>query len=234
MNQRRVQWAGTLFLAIVAVWAGLRMHSGISPAPGSVRVPVGVASVPRPGDADSPGDSRTDTAASPVIPLTLPAFSLANLEGKSTPIATWHDRSLILNFWATWCAPCRHEIPLLQALMREWSGKGVEVVGIAVDHADNVTAFAHQLKIDYPLLVGEQDALDVAGSLGFAAPVFPFTVFTDRRGEVVTLYVGELHRPQAELILGVVQDLDQDRVALAEARRSIAVGLHELAPKSAG
>ena len=73
-----------------------------------------------------------------------------------------------------------------------------------------------------PLLVGEQDALDAAAALGVASPVFPFTVFTDARGEVVALYMGELHQAQADLILSRVQNLDQDQLALPEARRDIA------------
>ena len=77
----------------------------------------------------------------------------------------------------------------------------------------------------YPLLIGEQDALDVAAELGVDSPVFPFTVFTDRRGEVVALYVGELHQPQADLILSVVQKLDTDLLQLPAARRVIADGL---------
>jgi hypothetical protein len=88
------------------------------------------------------------------------------------------------------------------------------------------------LKIGYPLLVGEQDALDVAAAFGVKSPAFPFTVFTDRRGEVVALYMGELHRPQAGLILGVVRSLNQDRLKLPEARRLIAEGLSGLAAKT--
>jgi len=71
---------------------------------------------------------------------------------------------------------------------------------------------------------------DVAARLGVASPVFPFTVFTDKRGEVVALYVGELHQAQADLILGVVQNLNEDRLKLPEARRNIAQGLQALAP----
>jgi hypothetical protein len=108
------------------------------------------------------------------------------------------------------------------------------VLGIAVDHRDQVASYARQLKIGYPLLIGEQDALDVASSLGFDSPVFPFTVFTDRRGEVVALFVGELHQPQAALILSVVQNLNQGRIALQEARRSIADGLQKLRPSKSG
>ena len=91
-----------------------------------------------------------------------------------------------------------------------------------------MASFAQELKIGYPLLIGEQEALDVAAPFGVDSPVFPFTVFTDRRGEVVALYVGELHKPQADLILSTVQDLNQNRVALRQARQIIADGLHAL------
>ena len=123
---------------------------------------------------------------------------------------------------------------MLQSLNGEWSGRDVQVVGVAVDHRPDVVAYADKLKIGYPLLIGEQDALDVAGELGFASPVFPFTVFTDRRGDVVTLFVGELHRAQADLILSVVQELNDNRLPLPQARRNIADGLHGLAPQDSG
>ena len=135
----------------------------------------------------------------------------------------------MINFWATWCAPCRREIPLLRTLAADWAGRGLEIVGIAVDHADKVRRFADEFKIDYPLLVGEQDALDVAATFGMASPAFPFTVFTDKRGEVVALFLGELHRPQAEFILSEIQGLNEDRIQLPEARRLIAEGLEKLA-----
>jgi thiol-disulfide isomerase/thioredoxin len=167
-------------------------------------------------------------------PERLPAFSLSDRRGRVTPIATWEGKSLILNFWATWCAPCRREIPLLKSLSGEWRSRNVEVVGIAVDYRDKVAAYADEMKIPYPVLVGSQDALDVATELGVASPVFPFTVFTDKRGEVVALYVGELHQAQADLILGVVQNLNEDRLKLPEARRNIADGLHALNPNRAG
>ncbi len=144
------------------------------------------------------------------------------------PSTTWAGKSLVINFWATWCAPCRREIPLLQDVFTQWSGRDVAVVGIAVDHRDQVLAYADELKIAYPLLIGEQDALDVAAAFGVESPAFPFTVFTDRRGEVVALYVGELHKAQADLILSVVQNLNQRQVGLPEARRTIAEGLQAI------
>jgi thiol-disulfide isomerase/thioredoxin len=137
-------------------------------------------------------------------------LSRATATGKPTSITSFAGQSLIINFWATWCAPCRREIPLLQALAAPNGPAAVTtVVGIAVDHRDAVLEFADRFKMAYPLLIGEQDALDAAAALGVDSPVFPFTVFTDRRGEVVALFVGELHRPQAELILKEVHNLNQ-------------------------
>ena len=231
MNQRGFRLAGAVLVIVVGVWAAVRIESARrgESATAIILTPVGTASPP------TPGDLIGDVAPQPTrIPDRLPVFSLSNLEGKSTPIGTWSGKSLVINFWATWCAPCRQEIPLLEGLATEWAGRGVQVIGIAVDHRDQVSAFARELNIGYPLLIGEQDALDVAAALGFDSPVFPFTVFTDRRGQVVALYVGELHPPQASLILSVVQDLNQDHIGLKDARHSIAEGLQNLGAGKAG
>jgi hypothetical protein len=97
-----------------------------------------------------------------------------------------------------------------------------------------VLEFANRYKIGYPLLIGEQDALDAATALGVETPVFPFTVFTDRRGEVVAVFVGQLHRPQAELILSEVQNLNKDLEQLPAARQAITEGLRGLQAKQPG
>ena len=213
-------------------------------APGVVvpgdSVPSGAARGGAASGSTPPGDTASvdgDTDGRPPrakIPEHLPPFSLADRAGKPTPITSFAGRSLIINFWATWCAPCRREIPLLQALQAEWADRGTTVVGIAVDHRDPVLEFADRFKMTYPLLIGEQDALDAATALGVDTPVFPFTVFTDSRGEVVVLFIGELHRPQAELILGEVHNLNQGTLQLPAARQAIAAGLAQLAPKHAG
>jgi thiol-disulfide isomerase/thioredoxin len=223
----RVLGAG--ILAMLCAWAGARVYLNWQARSAlDMHVPAGLASAP----------SRTDNTpeamlAMPVrIPDALPDFTLSNLQGQSTPIRTWAGRPLVINFWATWCAPCRREIPLLKSLSGEWASQGVAIIGIAVDHRDQVLHFADQFKIGYPLLIGEQDALDVAAKFGVASPAFPFTVFTDRRGEVVALFVGELHRPQAELIMSAVRNLDLGSLQLAEARRQIAAGLDALAEKT--
>ena len=119
-------------------------------------------------------------------------------------------------------------MPLLQALDRDRSAQGFRVIGIAVDRRKAVVAFADALHIDYPLLVGEEDALALASSLGVTSPAFPFTVFTDRRGQIVALYFGELHKPETDLILSAVQQVNRDQLQLPQARQDIADGLAKL------
>ena len=229
MNTPGFKFLAAVLIVLLGIWVGVKTHSGRGAHDG-IAVPAGVASAPNPGD-----DLAAETVlAHPVVPARLPDFSLKDLSGKPTPISAWNGKSLVVNFWATWCAPCRREIPLLKTLAADWAGRDLAVIGIAVDHPDKVQEFAGRFKIDYPVLIGEQDALDVAAKFGMASPAFPFTVFTDRRGEVVALFVGELHRPQVDFILSEVQNLNQDRVRLPEARKHIAEGLEKLADKRAG
>jgi thiol-disulfide isomerase/thioredoxin len=234
MSERGLRLAGATVLVVVGVWAGIRIHSSrvAGTTHSGVAIPVGEASAPIPSDFIDGGVATGPPAVK--IPDRLPEFSLKDLAGKSTSVKSWDGKSLVINFWATWCAPCRREIPLLEALSGEWAGRGVAVLGIAVDHRDAVSAFAQEFKIHYPLLIGEEDALDLASALGVESPVFPFTVFTDRRGEVVALYVGELHKAQATLILTVVQNLNEDQIALRDARQAIAEGLHSLSTAKSG
>jgi thiol-disulfide isomerase/thioredoxin len=229
MKTAGLRYLGGTMVVLLGIWAGLKLHSVHQVTEAIVAVPAGVASAPDPKE-----NSALETASHPVVPARLPDFSLNDLSGKPTSIDAWSGKSLVINFWATWCAPCRREIPLLKTLATDWAARDLEVIGIAVDYVDKVRPFAEQFKIDYPLLIGEQDAVEVAAKFGMDSPGLPFTVFTDRRGEVVALFVGELHRPQADFILSEVQNLNQERIQLPEARRAIAEGLETMAGKNAG
>jgi peroxiredoxin len=227
MNTPALRAVGAALMLALGIGAGfwLRSTRNTQPVNQGVRVAAGEASAPTQSDLMDPSSGVPPLRK---IPDRLPQFSLQDRAGKPTSITSFEGKSLIINFWATWCAPCRSEIPLLEALGAEWSARGMSVVGVAVDHREQVLEFADRLKIGYPLLIGEQDALDAAAAFGVESPVFPFTVFTDRRGQVVALFIGELHRPQAELILGQVQNLNKDLVKLPEARRAIQAGLTAL------
>jgi thiol-disulfide isomerase/thioredoxin len=228
MRRPGLRYFGAALVMLLGIWTGLKLHLGSKARDAGVAVPAGT------GSPSEPNDFAQLQPPQPVIPEKLPQFSLKDLSGKLAPVSSWSGKSLMINFWATWCGPCRREIPLLKTLASDWAARDLEIVGIAVDYPDKVRQFADEFKIAYPILVGEQDALDVAAAFGMASPAFPFTVFTDRRGEVVALFLGELHRPQAEFILSEVQDLNQDRIQLPEARRKIAEGLDRIAANHSG
>lgn len=227
-------------LAAVAGWTAQSLysrHRAMGPenpgATSSARIPA-VISPLSPEEAplspeDSPLSPAEAAAPAPAqLPDRLPDFTLAGVDGKATPISAWAGKSLLLNFWATWCAPCRREIPLLESLRSNWRAQGFEVIGIAVDHRPEVLDFARRMHIDYPVLIGEQDALDVAAALGFDSPAFPFTVFTDRHGRIVTLFVGELHPAEAQLILEAIRRVNSDQLPIGAARTAISAGLKSL------
>ena len=101
---------------------------------------------------------KTSTSKRPV--LKLPEFSLKNREGTQQSIYSWPGKSLIINFWATWCTPCRREIPLLMSLQEQYAADGFQLVGIAIDFREDVLKYAEATHINYPLLIGEQDGLN--------------------------------------------------------------------------
>ncbi len=181
-------------------------------------------------EAKSPTPPPPPVAETQAIPELRPIFSLEDTSGTPTSITKWDGKPLMINFWATWCAPCRREIPLLNTLRAEYAGKGFEVVGVAVDFRDDVLRYMETTPIDYPVLIGEQAGLDVVKAFGLAQTGFPVTVFTDRGGRIVTVHVGELHREEADVILGAVEDLEAGRTDLDSARTAIRAGLAATKP----
>lgn len=166
------------------------------------------------------------------LPDTLPVFALRDREGRLRSIKEWDGKSVVLNFWATWCPPCRREIPMLNALHAARKNDNVEVIGVAVDFRDDVLAYAKKVGIDYPLLIGEQDGLDTVAKFGLGSIGFPFTVFTDNQGRIVTAHLGELHANEAGVILDAVVDVNSGRLSLEQAKAAITAALEKL--ESAG
>jgi len=211
--------------AVVAAFVHERLHPPATPFLTPVAVPM--------AGAPAAGADTTQSAA-PVIPVNRPLFTLQGLDGKSHSIAEWDGKALLVNFWATWCAPCRREIPLLNRLRKEYAANGFEIVGIAVDFADDVKAYASHFPIDYPVLVGEQEGLEAARAFGVETAVFPFTAFTDARGRIVTIHLGELHEPDARAILEVVRRIDAGALTPLQARDAIRTALAAMPPAPAG
>ena len=129
---------------------------------------------------------------------------------------------MIVNFWATWCAPCRKEIPFLKELQHERGKDGFQLVGVAVDVREDVLKYADKIGIDYPILMGEQDAFDAVSKFGLESTGFPFTVFTDKNGHIVAMHLGELKPPQAKVILDAVTRVNAGELTPAQARVVVA------------
>ena len=199
-----------------------------APTPSS---PVANESAGSAGSADSGSDDAVAAPSRP-IPDTVPDLTLPNLAGVQTSLRAFLGHPLIINFWATWCAPCRREIPLLQQLRRAYRGDGLEIVGIAVDFRAAVADYVARQAVEYPLLVGEDAGLAATERFGMQA-VLPFSVFADAQGRIVTIKVGELHPDEAAYILGAMRDLAAGRISLREAHAGIVQRLRELAVERA-
>jgi thiol-disulfide isomerase/thioredoxin len=197
---------------------GVRAHSpGLTPiqSPGTVR--------------SLPSATESDGSAPPArkIPEHLPEVSMADSAGAQHKLSDWKGRPLMVNFWATWCDPCRREIPLLKSLRHARSGEALEVIGIAVDFRAAVVQYARAIGIDYPVLIGEKDGMAAIDAFGMDT-VFPFTVFADRQGRIFTVKVGELRRDEANVILDRLHDVDEGRLDLAAARQQLATDIARL------
>jgi len=171
----------------------------------------------------APATEPAAQMAAPAAQLaaTIPQFQLADREGRMRSLQDWPGKSLVVNFWATWCAPCRREIPLLEKLQAQYGPEGFQVIGIAADYRDKVLAYADEIKIQYPLLIGEQEALDAATAFGVEAVGFPFTVFSDREGRIIAAHMGELSEAEAEVILGAVRKVNAGGFSPEQARAEI-------------
>lgn len=178
------------------------------------------------GRGDAPAGVTQDSHAHEAAELavaTLPEFSLANLAGEQQSIRSWPDKPLLINFWATWCAPCLREIPMLKELQAE--RPDLQIVGIAIDKPDLVAKFADDIEFNYPVLIGENEAWAAAAALGVNIYALPFTVFTGGDGSILGVHTGELHAEHLENFRTVAADLGAGRISVEEARGRIAGGI---------
>jgi thiol-disulfide isomerase/thioredoxin len=124
------------------------------------------------------------------------ALSLPDLAGKQAPLAQWKGKLLIVNFWATWCVPCREEMPEFVRAQKEFGSKGLQFVGIAVDEVDKIRQFADGIGLNYPALVGGYGAMELSRTLGNRLMALPFTVIVGRDGTIVHTQLGPLKEDQ--------------------------------------
>ena len=161
---------------------------------------------------------RAERSVPTTLADTLPDFSLMDMAGDMRSIRSWQGDALVINFWATWCAPCLREIPLLTEFQDTREAVPVQVVGIAVDHLEAVRAFAEQMKFNYPVLVGQLAAMEAAARFGVDFFVLPFTVFTDSRARVLGVHSGELHAEHLDKLVDVLHALEAGTIDIDAAR----------------
>jgi thiol-disulfide isomerase/thioredoxin len=150
-----------------------------------------------------------------------PSFSLMGLDGEMHDFDEFAGRHRMLNFWATWCAPCRREIPLLKEFQAEQGDDGILVIGIAVDVMEEVREYAEAAEFNYPILVGEMDAMAVAEQSGLQFHAMPFTMIVTADGEYLNAHFGELHRPDLDKISEVLARLDAGEIDTDTAREAL-------------
>lgn len=138
--------------------------------------------------------STTENAGMSVSASTAPLWNASFVDGSGKPqdIKQWKGKVLIVNFWATWCPPCRDEMPELSLLNSQYQAKNLQVIGISTDDAAKITEFAASNKMSYPLLAGDMEASNLADGLGNMRGALPFTVLLDRDGAIIKAYVGRL------------------------------------------
>jgi thiol-disulfide isomerase/thioredoxin len=120
------------------------------------------------------------------------AAALPDLQGERRSIDQWRGKVVVVNFWATWCPPCLEEIPELVRMQARLGAKGLQVVGIAVDTEANVREFARNQPFNYPLLVGNAEAIELARQAGNVRGGLPYTVVLDRSGRPMRTFSGVL------------------------------------------
>ncbi len=149
------------------------------------------------------------------------SFKLADLGGVERDFSEWDGQHRILNFWATWCAPCRREIPLLKAFQDQHGADGFQVIGIAVEFPEPVIAYSKAAEFNYPILVGEQEAMAVAETSGISFVGLPFTMIVARDGELISAHMGEIHQEYLDDVADVLLQLDRGEIDKEAARKSL-------------
>jgi thiol-disulfide isomerase/thioredoxin len=181
------------------------------------RLTLGTAEPSAESDAVAAGEHVHDAAA---LADSLPDVLLSDIDGAPISLASYSGRPLLINFWATWCAPCRREIPLLKSFSGE--NDSITVLGIAIDDLDDVQGYAEDMQFNYPILVGQAEGMNAAAALGVEVIALPFSVFAADDGAILGIHTGELQADFLELYAATIADLASGAIDRAAARERLA------------
>ena len=130
-------------------------------------------------------------------------FTLEDINGDTVSITEFKGKKTLINFWATWCRPCRKEMPMLNSVYLSQDPSEFSVVGIAIDKQDKVIQFVAELGIDFPIMIGQSEACDIMKTLGNEALTLPYTILIDEEGEVVWSKNTELMYSDMDEVLSI-------------------------------
>ncbi|GAB6142411.1 hypothetical protein JCM14076_31400 [Methylosoma difficile] len=147
------------------------------------------------------GKSQFKLSGASVEQQPLPVFSFPDVSGTQRTITEWNGKVLVINFWATWCPPCRKEIPEFVALQSQYGARGLQFVGIALDEKGAVEAFLQGSKVNYPMLLGGNEAIVLGEQLGNNVQAVPFTVIVNANGQIVYRQRGALSKEKIEEVV---------------------------------
>jgi len=150
-----------------------------------------------------PDQQRVVAATIPakVVGTRAPEFTLPDLDNQLRQLTEWQGKLIVINFWATWCPPCREEIPVFMALQDEHAGQGLQFIGIALQEADEVREYVAAMGINYPVLSGYREVIKLSEALGNYMGALPYTVIINRDGMVVFARAGPLDEATARSVI---------------------------------
>ena len=145
--------------------------------------------------------SPTPSSLAPGAANKLAELTVATPQGQVASLKQWDGKVRVINFWATWCPPCREEMPEFSRVQQKLADKGVQFVGIGIDTPDNIINFQRSTPVSYPLLMGSYDVLKLTVELGNKSSALPFTVILDRQGNIAHTKMGKLSESELEQLL---------------------------------
>ncbi|MEM8815210.1 MAG: TlpA disulfide reductase family protein [Pseudomonadota bacterium] len=193
-------------VALVALMAGALFYAA--------QAPVKVAE-----ETTAAASAAAETPAADTRRVT---FAMNDMQGTKRDFSEYADNHTLLNVWATWCAPCRREIPLLKEFHDERDTHGLQVIGLAFDKPEEVAIYAEAAEFNYPVLVGEDEIMAVAESSGVDFVGLPFTMIVHKDGELMSAHMGEIHQEELDRIADVFVRLDGGEIDRAAAQSELA------------